>query len=54
MSSLAVMPRRSEIEYPEFDGNPMSDNTAQFCWITTIQGSTKLTAGVCHVRDCVA
>ena len=38
MSSLAVMPRRSEIEYPEDDGNPMSDNTVQFRWIMTIQG----------------
>jgi Uma2 family endonuclease len=27
------------IEYPEQDGQPMSDNTVQFRWIVTIQGN---------------
>ncbi len=27
-----------QIEYPENDGNPLSDNTVQFHYITTIQG----------------
>ena len=28
-----------EIEYPDSDGQPMSDNTLQFQWIVTIQGN---------------
>jgi Uma2 family endonuclease len=28
----------AEVDYPESDGLPMSDNTRQFRWITTIQG----------------
>ena len=27
-----------EIEYPDCDGEPMSDNTLQFRWIVTVQG----------------
>lgn len=34
------------VEYPEQDGNPLSDNTLQFHWITTIQGG--LDAMFCH------
>ncbi len=34
--SLAISPsRRPEIEYPDDDGQPMSDNTLQFPWIVT-------------------
>jgi len=29
----------SAIEYPDDDGNPMSDNTLQFRWIVTLQGA---------------
>ena len=28
----------SAIDYPDCDGNPMSDNTLQFRWIVTLQG----------------
>ena len=35
--SLAERPAE-EVIYPERDGNPMSDNTLQFEWITTIKG----------------
>lgn len=28
-----------ELEYPDCDGQPMSDNTLQFRWIVTIQGN---------------
>ncbi|MFB2935497.1 Uma2 family endonuclease [Aerosakkonemataceae cyanobacterium BLCC-F154] len=35
---MVKIPTRQEIIYPERDGNPMSDNTKQFRWITTIQG----------------
>ncbi len=30
--------RKPEIEYPDSDGRPMSDNTLQFQWIVTLQG----------------
>jgi Uma2 family endonuclease len=29
----------TDIEYPDQDGRPMSDNTLQFRWITTLQGN---------------
>ncbi len=32
-------PQLTEIIYPERDGNPMSDNTVQFRWITTIKAN---------------
>jgi Uma2 family endonuclease len=35
MSRLAAPP---VIEYPDDDGNPLSDNTLQFRWIMTLQG----------------
>jgi Uma2 family endonuclease len=35
-TSLAL---ESPIEYPDSDGQPMSDNTLQFRWIVTIQGN---------------
>ncbi len=35
--SIAITPsRRSEIEYPDSDGEPMAENTLQFQWIVTI------------------
>jgi hypothetical protein len=30
--------RKPDVEYPDSDGQPMSDNTLQFRWIVTIQG----------------
>jgi hypothetical protein len=30
------------IEYPDSDGQPMSDNTLRFRWIMTIQGGLDL------------
>lgn len=33
-----VLPKKPTIVYPVSDGQPMSDNTEQFRWITTIQG----------------
>ena len=37
--STATQPEpRAEIDYPDSDGQPMSDNTLQFEWIATIKG----------------
>lgn len=37
--SIAAQPDApAEVHYPESDGQPMSDNTLQFEWITTIKG----------------
>jgi Uma2 family endonuclease len=40
MSTSTPAPATSapEIEYPDSDGQPMSDNTLQFRWIVTVQG----------------
>ena len=38
MSTQTVIRRKPEIEYPDSDGQPMSDNTLQFQWIVTLQG----------------
>src|SRR5260370_19228408 len=37
-SSLA----EPDLEYPDDDGQPMSDNTLQFQWIVTLQGNLDL------------
>src|SRR5262249_43314706 len=38
--SIHTPPTRvPDIEYPDDDGQPMSDNTLQFQWIVTIQGN---------------
>jgi Uma2 family endonuclease len=37
MTLAITPPRRPEIEYPDSDGKPMSDNTRQFEWIVTIK-----------------
>ena len=34
---VAQLPTPNQIEYPDSDGKPMSDNTKQFRWITTIK-----------------
>jgi Uma2 family endonuclease len=34
---VAQIPTPTQIEYPDSDGKPMSDNTKQFRWITTIK-----------------
>ncbi|MEA5536197.1 Uma2 family endonuclease [Crocosphaera sp. XPORK-15E] len=39
MVSQLESPNKPEIIYPERDGNPMSDNTVQFRWITTIKSN---------------
>lgn len=39
MSTPITTPTPAEIEYPDCDGNPMSDNTLQYRWIVTIQGN---------------
>jgi Uma2 family endonuclease len=39
MSAIVQPP---PVEYPEDDGNPMSENTVQFRWIVTIQGNLDL------------
>ena len=36
MSSVTV---RSDVVYPESDGNPMAENTLQFRWIVCLQGN---------------
>lgn len=38
MSTHPPVAARPEVDYPESDGWPMSDNTLQFRWIVTIQG----------------
>ncbi len=38
MSAQTIEQRRSNIVYPESDGQPMADNTLQFRWIVTIHG----------------
>ncbi len=37
--STDVQVARTEIIYPESDGQPMADNTLQFRWIVTLQGN---------------
>jgi len=39
MSTPVTTPSAAEIEYPDCDGRPMSDNTLQYRWIVTIQGN---------------
>jgi Uma2 family endonuclease len=34
---VSQLPTPTQIDYPDSDGNPMSDNTKQFRWITTIK-----------------
>jgi Uma2 family endonuclease len=34
---VSQLPTPTQIEYPDSDGKPMSDNTKQFRWITTIK-----------------
>ena len=38
MSTQTMIRRKPEIEYPDSDGQPISDNTLQFQWIVTLQG----------------
>jgi len=38
MSTQTLVRRKPEIEYPDSDGQPLSDNTLQFQWIVTLQG----------------
>ncbi len=38
MSTKLPLPPPPTIEYPDSDGEPMSDNTLQFQWIVTIEG----------------
>src|SRR5437879_2529677 len=39
MSTRTTQKITEEIDYPDSDGEPMSDNTLQFQWIVTIQGN---------------
>jgi hypothetical protein len=39
MSTQTRFPSPPDIEHPESDGQPMSDNTLQFRWIVTIEGN---------------
>jgi Uma2 family endonuclease len=38
MTTLVEPVTQAAIVYPESDGQPMADNTKQFCWIVTIEG----------------
>jgi Uma2 family endonuclease len=38
MNMLTQVPARPAVEYPDSDGEPMSDNTLQFQWIVTLEG----------------
>jgi Uma2 family endonuclease len=37
MATAIQLPPRPDVEYPDSDGKPMSDNTLQFRWIVTIK-----------------
>ena len=37
MSTTTATPQSPAIDYPDSDGEPMSDNTLQFKWIVTIK-----------------
>jgi Uma2 family endonuclease len=39
MSMPVALAQNDEIDYPDRDGKPMSDNTKQFRWIQTIEGN---------------
>src|SRR5437867_4478369 len=39
MTPQTLLPPDLDLEYPDSDGQPMSDNTLQFQWIVTIQGN---------------
>jgi Uma2 family endonuclease len=39
MTTQSPTTLEAQIEYPDCDGQPMSDNTLQFRWIVTIQGN---------------
>ena len=39
MTAPVSLGQPSEVEYPDSDGQPMSDNTLQFQWIVTLQGN---------------
>jgi Uma2 family endonuclease len=41
MSTLAIPPSRTPIEYPDSDGLPMAENTLQYEWIVTIVGGLR-------------
>ncbi len=34
---VSQLPAPTQIEYPDSDGKPMSDNTKQFRWITIVK-----------------
>jgi Uma2 family endonuclease len=38
MSTILIPPEQPAIDYPDSDGQPMSENTEQFKWIVTIEG----------------
>jgi Uma2 family endonuclease len=38
MSTAILQRRKTQVEYPDSDGQPMSDNTVQFRWIQLLQG----------------
>jgi Uma2 family endonuclease len=42
MSSIVVGPPPPPVDYPDSDGNPMSESTLQFRWIMTVQGNLDL------------
>jgi hypothetical protein len=39
MTAPLADPVNEQIQYPDSDGQPISDNTPQFQWIVTIQGN---------------
>jgi len=38
----AILSTNSDIIYPDSDGQPMADNTKQFCWIVTIKENLEI------------
>ena len=44
MSTVAVPPFPSPIDYPDSDGMPMAENTLQYQWIVTIVTGLPLSA----------
>ena len=51
MSTAFTQPPRSTIQYPDDDGQPMSDNTLQFKWIVLIKEGLETLFR--HDRECL-
>ncbi len=44
MTTSIQLSEKPEIEYPDDDGEPMSDNTFQYKWMTLIKETSRLSS----------